>query len=99
MRRRDWGPPDRGGGPGSSPGTADHHHHQSFTKAQPLSSDQHLQGNAAPRHLGRYASGWREGFAYGFRDALRLAARRLGPETWHALDRLADEFELAGGDG
>jgi hypothetical protein len=91
--------PDRGGGPGSSPGAASHHHRQSFTKAQPLRSDQHLQGNAAPQRLGRYAGAWREGFGYGFRDALRCAARELGPETWHTLGQLADEFDLAAGDG
>jgi hypothetical protein len=42
--------------------------------------------------------GFREGFARGFRDALRLAARRLPPETWPALEALADQYDLASGD-
>lgn len=46
--------------------------------------------------LRRGADLYREGFARGFRDALRLAARRLPPETWPVLDALADEHELAG---
>jgi hypothetical protein len=41
---------------------------------------------------------WRDGFAYGFRDALRLAARELPPECWPVLHELANEYELAGGD-
>jgi hypothetical protein len=41
---------------------------------------------------------WREGFARGFCDALRLAARELPPETWHTLAQLADQYALAGGD-
>lgn len=44
------------------------------------------------------AHGFREDFARGFRDALRLAARRLPPETWPTLDALADEYDLAGSD-
>lgn len=52
-----------------------------------------------PRHVGRYACAWRDGFGYGFRDALRLAARRLPPEAWPLLDRLASQYELAGSDG
>ena len=38
---------------------------------------------------------WREGFAHGWRDALRLAARELPPETWSMLDKLADAYKLA----
>jgi hypothetical protein len=48
--------------------------------------------------VGRYAHVWREGFGRGFRDALRLAARRLPPHTWPTLAELADQYELAGGD-
>ena len=59
----------------------------------------HPQGTTAPRHIGGYASAWRHGFAYGFRDALRLAARRLPAEAWSVLDALASEYDLAGGDG
>jgi hypothetical protein len=43
-----------------------------------------------------HADVWREGFRRGFGDALRLAARRLPPETWHTLDALADEYGPAG---
>lgn len=38
---------------------------------------------------------WRDGFAYGFRDALRLAGRRLPPEARPIIDALADEYDLA----
>jgi hypothetical protein len=85
-------PPDRrGGGPDSNPGTARHHRRQSLIK------DQHPQ-DKAPRHLGRYASGWRDGFAAGAADALRVAGRRLPVETWHIVEALADAYELAAGD-
>ena len=81
-------PPERGGGP--TPETASHHHyHRSSDK------DQHPQGNAGPRNIGRYATGWRHGFCAGAIDALRLAARRLPPEAWNVLDDLADAYELA----
>lgn len=45
-----------------------------------------------------YAAAWRHGYAYGFRDALRLAERRPGPEAWHTLAQLADDYDLAGSD-
>jgi hypothetical protein len=52
--------------------------------------------NSPPRHCAR---AWRKGFGYGFRDALRLAARRTDdPEVWLMLSRFADEYTLAGGD-
>jgi hypothetical protein len=92
-------PPDEKGRPSVPEPRAGHHHRQSFTKAQPLSSDQHLQGNAAPRHIGRYANGWRDGFRAGAADALRVAGRRLPAETWHIIEALADQYELAAGDG
>jgi hypothetical protein len=76
-----------GGAPTSE--SADHHHHQSLTK------DQHQKGNAAHRHIGRYTCGWRDGFTAGAIDALRLAARRLPPEAWNVLDKLADQYALA----
>ncbi len=57
-----------------------------------------VHSSAQRSRRGRYGCAWREGFGYGFRDALRLAARELPPETWHTLDRLADEYELAGDD-
>jgi hypothetical protein len=56
------------------------------------------QCNAYRRHVGRYAAAWREGFGYGFRDALRLAGRRLPLECWAVLEQLADEYELAADD-
>jgi hypothetical protein len=85
-------PPDEGRPSVPEPRASHHHRRQSLIK------DQHPQGIAAPRHLGRYACGWRDGFGYGFRDALRLAGRRLPPEYWHIVEALADEFDLAGGD-
>jgi hypothetical protein len=50
------------------------------------------------RHLGLYASGWRDGFSAGAADALRVAGRHLPVETWHTIEALADAYELAGGD-
>jgi hypothetical protein len=44
----------------------------------------------------RHAQAWRECFGYGFRDALRLAARELGPEAWPTLRELAEQYDLAG---
>jgi hypothetical protein len=85
--RGDLGPPnERGGGP--TPETASHHQHRSLTR------NQHPQFN----HRAGYGYVWREGFGFGFRDALRLAAR-LPPEAWPTLEALASEFALAGGDG
>lgn len=48
-------------------------------------------------HASRAGDVWREGFSHGFRDALRLAQRRIDdPEVWAVLDRLADDYSLAG---
>jgi hypothetical protein len=44
------------------------------------------------RQVGRYARAWREGFVSGAVDALRLARRRLPPETWWVLQQLSDEY-------
>jgi hypothetical protein len=45
--------------------------------------------------VGRHSDAWREGFAYGFRDALRLAARELDdPHAWLVLHRLVDRYDL-----
>ena len=56
------------------------------------------------RMIGRYAHAWRNGFARGAVDALRLAARELDdPDVWVVLVRLADryddpdDYELCGG--
>ncbi len=57
------------------------------------------------RRIGRHADAWREGFGYGFREALRLAQREVDdPAVWLVLARLADrhdrdpdDFELCGG--
>ena len=51
------------------------------------------------RQCGRQADTYRWGFGRGFRDALRLAARRLPPEYWPVLDELASDYTLAGSDG
>jgi hypothetical protein len=88
---RDLGPPDENGG-APTPENADHHHHQH----RPLTREnRHSQFN----RCGGYAGAWREGFGTGFRDGLRLAARRLPPETWNTLEALADEYDLVGSDG
>jgi len=55
----------------------------------------YIRGHRQPR----YADAWRRGFAQGFKDSLRLAARRLPAEYWQLLDDLASEFELASCDG
>jgi hypothetical protein len=88
MSRRDSGPPGE-----AAPRTARHHH-------QSLNKDQHPKPNATPRHTGRYAHAWRQGFCYGAAlDALRPAARPTDdPEVWVILSRLAEEDTLAGGD-
>jgi hypothetical protein len=86
-------PPDIGRGGGPTAGTA-HHHHQT-ARHHP---NGFFDGNTPRGHCGRFAGAWREGFAYGFRAAIRQAGRLLGPETWHTLEELADEFELAGVD-
>ncbi len=57
------------------------------------------QSKPQSRQCGRHADTFRWGFAHGFKDALRLAARRLPPEAWPVLEALADEYELAGSDG
>ena len=89
MSHRDTGPPGEGGGPGRQTGPRHHQHRQSLTK------NQHPQDNAASQYRGRYGDVWRDGFGHGFRDALRLAARRLPPEAWSVLDKLADDYDLA----
>ena len=72
---------------------------------QPLSTsarirtEGHIDSNCVPRQcrrniVGRHADAWREGFAYGFRDALRLAQREIhDPAVWLALSRLADRYD------
>jgi hypothetical protein len=47
----------------------------------------------------RTADVFKEGFARGALDALRRAARALGPEAWAVLEGLASEYDLAGSDG
>jgi hypothetical protein len=85
-------PPDRRGGAPTPESARHHHRRQSFIK------DQHPQGIAGHRHLGRYASGWRDGFTAGAVDALRVVGRRLPVETWHVIEALADQYELAADD-
>lgn len=60
----------------------------------------HPHGTTAPRHIGRYATGWRNGFKAGAVDALRRAGRWLppDPDTWAVLEDLADAYRLAGDD-
>jgi hypothetical protein len=91
MSRRDWGPPEK-----ERPGA--HHNARPFQKSGPHQAHQPAPAYNRPRQCGRYADAWRDGFGYGFRDALRLAGRRLPPEAWPTLDALADEYELAADD-
>jgi hypothetical protein len=88
---RDLGPPDWGKGRAPHHQDPQPHLHgqQAITKTA-----SHHQPSAAGRHIGRYATAFRHGFGCGFRDALRLAARRLGPETWHTLAQLEDEYSI-----
>lgn len=80
-----------------SPGGAGHNHpHRQPALAK--GQNQPPQPSAATRHLGCYPMAWRDGFGCGFRDALRLAGRRLPPHTWATLEAIASEFDLAGGD-
>ena len=83
------GPPEKRRA-GASP-DAEPHHQQS---AGSTHTDQ-IQ-DIAP--VGRFARAWRTGFAYGFRDALRLAQREIDdPAVWVVLDRLAADYDLAAG--
>jgi hypothetical protein len=82
-------PRDRGGAPTPRERQPPHRRYPNY--------DQQPQDNAAPRHVGRFAGAWREGFGHGFRDALRLAGRRLPPEMWLVIEALSDEFDLAAG--
>ncbi len=83
-------PPDkkRTAGPAAKPGPT-------ATNASPHQKDQQHQSK---RQCGRHADTFRWGFACGFRDALRLAARRLPPETWSTLEALACDYELVSDD-
>ena len=58
----------------------------------------HPQGTTAPPRIGRYGSGWRDGFTAGAIDALRVAGRHLPVEQWHVVEMLADAYELAADD-
>jgi hypothetical protein len=69
------------------------------TPARIKTSSCHLDSRCRCRRngVGRSADVWREGFGYGFRDALRLAQRQTtDPAVWLMLDRLADDYDLAG---
>jgi hypothetical protein len=76
------GPPKEDGAPPQSP-TA-------------ISNNNRPQSNASRRQCGRDADVWRDGFGYGFRDALRCAARRVeDPAVLATLSELAEQYELA----
>ena len=88
----------REGPPGKErPGA--HHNAGPIRKSGPHQDHQPASAYYKCRNFGRYAVAWREGFGAGFRDGLRLAARRLPPETWGTLEALVDEHDLAGSDG
>ena len=89
------GPPGREE-PGATPSTGPNHK-SGITKptnqAQPIAAHRPCRRTPA---VGRFVHAWREGFGYGFRDALRLAQRQIDdPAVWVVLDRLADKYELA----
>jgi len=84
-RDRGVGPPGGEGGPSAEPATT-----TPPNARQPSSPRRQCCRNT----VGRHADAWREDFAYGFRDALRLAARELNdPALWLALSRLADRYD------
>jgi hypothetical protein len=92
------GPPDRRVEvvPAAKPGPAT----TNLTNASRHPSNQRTSDyTVPPRHICSHSRASREGFGYGFRDALRLAGRRLPPDTWATLDRLADDYELTTSDG
>jgi hypothetical protein len=93
--RGDHGPPDEKRWVGVA---ADAEHHQQSAHTTDRS---HAIATRQCRcnKVSRRAAAWRDGFAYGFRDALRLAQRELDdPHAWVLLDRLADRYDLCGGD-
>jgi hypothetical protein len=89
------GPRDGEGGPSSRPAdvetvTSPH------TTSHQATGCCHSNGGAPLR---RPADLFREGFRRGALDALRLAAREFDdPAAWLVLSRLADRYQLAGGD-
>ncbi len=98
MTRRDSGPPDRDEGP-ATPDQAD-----TLTKPNNKPKTTARPARCAGGTVGRYTTGWKDGFTAGAVDALRRAGRWLPgdpdtwPEIWAALDALADAYQLAGGD-
>jgi hypothetical protein len=99
-------PDNRNGPPGGRDGEGGH-----SSPEKPATVEQEPTASSAPQPhdnrahrqcrrntVGRCAGvAWREGFGYGFRDALRLAQRELDdPHAWAVLDRIADQYELAG---
>jgi hypothetical protein len=96
-RDRGVGPP----GPGDDdarpkPGHAEQVVATTNSTPATIKASGHLHAKPAGRQcchntVGRHADAWREGFGYGFRDALRLAAREIDdPAVWLVLDRLAE---------
>lgn len=87
MSRRGSGLPDEVGPRDTTPEGND-----TTSAPAPIKTSSRFQSKG---NCGRHADTFRWGFGCGFRDALRLAARELPPETWHTLDKLADEYGLA----
>jgi len=65
----DLGPPGDGSGP-APPGEPDH---AVSAAARPPNNRNTSSPMRRRNTVGRHADAWREGFGYGFRDALRLA--------------------------
>jgi hypothetical protein len=95
---RDTGPPGRDGEGGPKPANVE----ESPNSSTNTTSRRQATGcchSAGSTPAWRYAHAWREGFCYGFRDALRLAAREINdPEVWVVLTRIAESYTLAGSD-
>jgi hypothetical protein len=92
---RDLGPPEDDAARTASPS-----HPGTSVKGLAKTHTRHPECNAALRHIGRYAAGWKAGFTAGAIDALRRAGRWLppDPDSWAVPEDLADAYRLAGDD-
>lgn len=85
-------PRDGGGGPthGTAANQTSHPHHKVSVTAD---------SSALPCRFRCCGATFRDGFAHGFRDGLRIAARRLPPDMRPVLEAIADDYDLSSGDG
>ena len=99
MRAEQEGPPkEETAGPGAPPPETPTSYRASLKTSR---TDRNDVGQRCGRNApaGLHTPGFREGFRRGAQDALRAAGRHLPPETWHIIEALADQYELAGSDG